>query len=63
MSGNVWEWVAEGEMSANSSNSVPPMQIAKGGSYDSFADGVRVSERIALPLDHSDIYTGFRVAQ
>lgn len=55
MSGNVWEWVSDG----NASNH----KIVKGGCYTSLADGVRVSERLALPPDHADIYTGFRVAK
>jgi formylglycine-generating enzyme required for sulfatase activity len=37
-------------------------KVAKGGCYDSFADGVRVSERMGLPPDHADPFTGFRVA-
>lgn len=56
MSGNVWEWVAD-------ENIVNKNKIMKGGCYDSLADGVRVSERLAAPADHSDIYTGFRVAK
>lgn len=55
MSGNVWEWV---ESSPNDQT-----KIVKGGCYDSLADGVRVSERLALPPDYCDIYTGFRVAK
>jgi formylglycine-generating enzyme required for sulfatase activity len=59
MSGNVWEWVySTDELNLESGN-----KIVKGGCYDSFADGVRVSERLALPPDHADIYTGFRVAK
>lgn len=54
MSGNVWEWVG---------NEGTGPQIVKGGCYDSLAQGVRVSERLALPSDYSDIYTGFRVAK
>lgn len=60
MSGNVWEWVA----SDNEGSLLnPSYKIVKGGCYDSLADGVRVSERLALPADYSDIFTGFRVAQ
>lgn len=60
MSGNVWEWV----MSGNEDSPLnPSYKIVKGGCYDSLADGVRVSERLALPPDYSDIFTGFRVAQ
>lgn len=59
MSGNVWEWVS----SSNEGSSVnPSFKIVKGGCYDSLANGVRVSERLALPPDYSDIYTGFRIA-
>lgn len=58
MSGNVWEWVANEDEQLSSSH-----KIVKGGCYDSLANGVRVSERLALPPDHTDIYTGFRVAQ
>lgn len=60
MSGNVWEWVAS---SNEGSSTNPTYKIVKGGCYDSQADGVRVSERLALPADYSDIYTGFRVAK
>jgi formylglycine-generating enzyme required for sulfatase activity len=58
MSGNVWEWTA--------SEAVPETlgkKITKGGCYDSLADGVRVSERLALSPDYADIYTGFRVVK
>ncbi len=59
MSGNVWEWVASwNELETQDIN-----KIAKGGCYDSLADGVRVSERIPLQPGHSDIFTGFRVAK
>jgi formylglycine-generating enzyme required for sulfatase activity len=60
MSGNVWEWVASRD-AIHASNSA--YQIVKGGCYDSLADGVRVSERLVLPADYSDIYTGFRAAR
>lgn len=59
MSGNVWEWVASWD-ELDPSNT---KKVVKGGCYDSLADGVRVSERLALPPDYSDIYTGFRVAR
>jgi len=49
MSGNVWEWVADG--SENRS-----MKYTKGGCYDSLVDGVRVSERVPIPPDYTDIY-------
>lgn len=59
MSGNVWEWVASwDELDSNQTK-----KIVKGGCYDSLAEGVRVSERLALPPHYSDIYTGFRVVQ
>jgi formylglycine-generating enzyme required for sulfatase activity len=58
-SGNVWEWVS----SWNELESLHTHKIVKGGCYDSFADGVRVSERLALLPNHSDIYTGFRAAK
>ncbi len=57
MSGNVWEWVAD------QNQDHPTYKIVKGGCYDSLAEGVRVSERLAIPPDYSDIYTGFRVAK
>ena len=72
MSGNAWEWVADWYSStyyknAPASNPKGPDQgtdkVAKGGCYDSTADGVRVSERMPLPPDHADAYTGFRVAK
>lgn len=59
MSGNVWEWVAPVNETNQSSTTY---QIVKGGCYDSLANGIRVAERLALPPDYSDIYTGFRVA-
>jgi formylglycine-generating enzyme required for sulfatase activity len=54
MSGNVWEWVASGD---------DLHKIVKGGCYDSLSSGVRVSERLSLPANYADIYTGFRVAK
>ena len=38
-------------------------KIAKGGCYDSLEKSVQISERVFLPVDHLDIYTGFRVVQ
>lgn len=78
MSGNVWEWVSDWNDDSNSSQTVRDLpkesqidpqgpatgtkKIAKGGCYDSFSDGVRVAERIALKPDHADVFTGFRIA-
>lgn len=59
MSGNVWEWVA----SWDDQDPTETKKVIKGGCYDSLADGVRVSERIALLPTHADIYTGFRIAK
>jgi len=72
MSGNVWEWVSDWFASAYDPNMPlqdpqgPPSgtnKVAKGGCYDSLADGVRVAERMPLPPDYCDPYTGFRVAR
>ena len=60
MSGNVWEWIAGGDANGQS---VQENRIVKGGCYDSLSEGVRVAERLSLPPDYSDIYTGFRVAK
>lgn len=71
MSGNVWEWVSdwfEDGYYQNMSETDPKgpesgtLKVAKGGCYDSLAEGVRVSERIGLPPDHADAFTGFRIA-
>lgn len=71
MSGNVWEWVSDwyaDHFNPNMPDNDPQgpetgiNKVAKGGCYDSFADGVRVPERIGLPPDHADPFTGFRVA-
>jgi formylglycine-generating enzyme required for sulfatase activity len=59
MSGNVWEWTA----SWDELDSSDTHKIVKGGCYDSLAEGVRVSERLALPPDYADIFTGFRAAK
>jgi len=59
MSGNVWEWVSSNDEVNVWSNK----RIVKGGCYDSLEQGVRVAERLFLAPDHSDIYTGFRVAR
>ncbi|MDP1880863.1 MAG: SUMF1/EgtB/PvdO family nonheme iron enzyme [Parachlamydiaceae bacterium] len=59
MSGNVWEWVTDWDEKSEPNN----FKIVKGGCYDSTADGVRVSERLALPPGYCDVFTGFRVAK
>jgi formylglycine-generating enzyme required for sulfatase activity len=72
MSGNVWEWTEDWYSSTSYNN--PPhdnpkgsetgtQKIAKGGCYDSLAEGVRVSERLPLSPEHLDAYTGFRIAK
>lgn len=58
MSGNVWEWVATDEQREGKI-----YKIVKGGSYNSLARELRVAERLLLPPEHSDIYTGFRPAK
>lgn len=72
MSGNVWEWVTDwysDEYYSHMSDIDPKgpphgtSKVAKGGCYESFADGIRVSERMGLSPDHADPFTGFRVAQ
>lgn len=72
MSGNVWEWVSDwysDGYSADFSATNPqgPSQgttkVAKGGCFDSLAAGVRSAERLALPLDYCDAFTGFRMAK
>ncbi len=70
MSGNVWEWVWDWNSSDYINQITDNYQgpatgtnkIAKGGCYDSLSDGVRVAERMALPPEHMDAFTGFRVA-
>ncbi len=72
MSGNVWEWVAD--WYATSYPDDLPIQdpdgpssgiqrVAKGGCYDSLADGVRVAERLGLTPDYTDAFTGFRIVK
>ena len=71
MSGNVWEWVSDWNdenyyTTSQEDNPRGPLQgqekVAKGGCYDSLAEGTRVAERIGLHPEHRDVYTGFRVA-
>lgn len=71
MSGNVWEWTADWFDSAYIKNmtdtnpkgpEIGTEKVVKGGCYDSLADGVRVAERMGLPLEYTDGFTGFRVA-
>lgn len=72
MSGNVWEWVsdwyrdgyAEDFVATNPQGpSKGSAKVAKGGCYDSLASGVRAAERLSLPLDYCDIFTGFRIVK
>jgi formylglycine-generating enzyme required for sulfatase activity len=71
MSGNVWEWVSDwyapNFQGASDLNPQGPVQgtekVAKGGCYDSLQDGVRVAERLPLPPEHADAFTGFRVVR
>lgn len=71
MSGNVWEWVSDwfddNYLNMSETNPQGPVsgskKVVKGGCYDSLADGVRVAERMGLPPDYTDAFTGFRVAK
>lgn len=72
MSGNVFEWVSDWYSDALRSTplekdykgpSKGSLKVAKGGCYDSLADGVRSFERIGLTPDHTDACTGFRAAR
>jgi len=70
MSGNAWEWVSDWYSISYNIPEIDPKgpdkgtdKVVKGGCYDSLADGVRVAERLGLPLEYSDAFTGFRVAK
>lgn len=72
MSGNVFQWVADwyGLRQSNQdilNNPKGPSsgkkKVAKGGCYDSLAEELRVSKRLALSPEYCDAYTGFRVAK
>lgn len=72
MSGNVWEWVSDWYRDTysedfNADNPQGPSsgraKVAKGGCYDSLAAGVRAAERLSLPPDYCDAFTGFRIAK
>lgn len=72
MSGNVWEWVSDWystdypkDMPTNNPQGPPhgDKKVAKGGCYDSLSEGVRVAERMFIPPDHADEFTGFRACQ
>jgi formylglycine-generating enzyme required for sulfatase activity len=72
MSGNVWEWVSDWyrDKYTETMSAINPQgptngnaKVAKGGCYDSLADGVRAAERLPLPPNYSDAFTGFRVAK
>lgn len=72
MSGNVWEWTNDWYASAselpNQTNnpqgpSIGTKKVVKGGCYDSLEEGVRVAERMGIPTDYCDEFTGFRIAK
>lgn len=70
MSGNVWEFVNDW-YDAQYYKNMPPenpqgpitgtYKVAKGGSYASTSEDVRVAKRRPLLPDHADAFTGFRV--
>ena len=63
MSGNVWEWCSSGDESL--SDSVDPLSntdcVLRGGGWDSFAQGCRVSNRRFSRLGRRYFYRGFRL--
>lgn len=72
MSGNVWEWTSDWYTEDFSSmvNDVNPqgpqqgtLKVVKGGCYDSLSQGTRAAERMGVPPDYMDIFTGFRIAK
>jgi formylglycine-generating enzyme required for sulfatase activity len=71
MSGNVWEWVHDWYDASYyavipEKNPTGPSsgthKVAKGGCYDSLSFSVRAATRMALLPNHSDAFTGFRIA-
>ena len=72
MSGNVFEWVSDWYSASLPDSPLEKnyqgpatgtLKVAKGGCYDSLAEGVRSFERISLLPHHADAFTGFRVAR
>ncbi len=59
MAGNVWEWCAPVEMTAD--ETPYGWQALRGGSWYDTGWGVRCSRRLAADPDHSSTNTGFRV--
>jgi formylglycine-generating enzyme required for sulfatase activity len=72
MSGNVWEWTNDWFADANQvpneqdnpqGPSIGIKNVVKGGCYDSLNEGVRIAERMGIPRDYCDEFTGFRIAR
>lgn len=71
MSGNAWEWVNDW-YDANYFATMPGKnpqgpssgthKVAKGGCYDSLDFSLRVAERLPIPPNYADAFTGFRIA-